>query len=36
MDERGSRGFGSVVESNWMITWRQICKIYVMMKENEY
>ena len=31
MNEIGE-GFGEVRESNWMSTWRQICKIYIVMK----
>jgi hypothetical protein len=27
-----AEGFGSVIESNWMKTWRQVCIIYLRMR----
>jgi hypothetical protein len=26
-------GFGSVIESNWMKIWRQVCIIYLRMRK---
>lgn len=28
-----AEGFGSVIESNWMKTWRQVCIIYLRMRK---
>jgi hypothetical protein len=28
-----AKGFGSVIESNWMKTWRQVCIIYLRIRE---